>query len=116
MLDREQVQAVLVETDPTSTQLSGHIVTECLVRNLPAMQTWYFEVREGALMSYGPAAFTDSRAVAGYVARILGGAKVADLPFEEPTQVKLTINLKTARTLGLAIPPTLLARADEVIE
>jgi len=92
VLDREQVQAVLVETDPTSTQLSGHIVTECLVRNLPAMHTWYFEVREGALMSYGPATLPDNGAVARYIARIIGGAKVAELPSEEPTQLKLSIN------------------------
>jgi putative ABC transport system substrate-binding protein len=116
MLDGKQVQAVLVETDPTSTQLSGHIVTECLVRNLPTMHTWYFEVREGALMSYGPAALPDNGAVARYIGRILAGAKVAELPFEEPTQVKLSINLKAASALDLTIPPTLLARADEVIE
>jgi putative ABC transport system substrate-binding protein len=115
-LDQEQVQAVLVETNPTSVQLSGHIVNESLVRDLPSMHAWYFEVQAGALMSYGPALLQDHAFVARYVDRILKGAKVSELPFEEPTQIKLTINLRTARALKIAIPPTLLVRADDVIE
>jgi putative ABC transport system substrate-binding protein len=115
-LDREQVQAVLVETSPMNLQLSGHIVNECLVRDLPAMHTWYFEARDGALMAYGPAVLQDNAAVARYVARLLGGGRVAELPFEEPTQIKLTLNLRTARAIGITVPPTLIARADEVIE
>jgi putative ABC transport system substrate-binding protein len=116
LADREQVQAVLVETNPTNVQLGGHIMNECLVRDLPAMHAWLFEVRAGALMSYGPATLENHAGVAGYFDRIVKGAKVFELPFQEPTQIKLVINLRTARSIGLTIPPTLLARADEVIE
>ena len=75
-----------------------------------------FEVRNGALISYGPATVENSLGTAIYVDRILKGAKIAELPFEEPTQFKLAINLHTARSIGITVPPTLLARADDVIE
>jgi ABC-type uncharacterized transport system substrate-binding protein len=114
--DREQVGAVLVESAQLLARFSAHIVDECLVRNLPAMHAWPFEVRAGALMAYGPTTVENYPGVAGYVDRILKGARVVDLPFEEPTQIELAINLKTARSIGLAIPSILLARADEVIE
>jgi len=73
-------------------------------------------VRDGALMSYGSDVGEDYGRVAVYVDRILKGAKVADLPFQEPTQIGLTINRRTARSIGLTIPQSLLIRADEVIE
>jgi putative tryptophan/tyrosine transport system substrate-binding protein len=116
LADGEQVTAVLVETDPLTLRFSVTIVDECMVRNLPGMHTWPIEVRNGALISYGPAAVENNPRAANYVNRILKGAKIAELPFEEPTQLKLAINLRTARSIGFSFPPTLLARADEVIE
>ena len=73
-------------------------------------------MRNGALMSYGPAEIENNSRAALYVDRILKGAKVADLPFEEPTQFKLVVNLRTARAIKVTLPPSVLASADEVIE
>jgi putative tryptophan/tyrosine transport system substrate-binding protein len=83
---------------------------------LPAMYYFPLFSKEGGLISYGPDEVDMFRRTAGYVDRILKGAKAGDLPVQQPTNFRLVINLKTARSLGLDVPPTLLARADEVIE
>ena len=83
---------------------------------LPAFYEFKTFVRDGGLMSYGPSIDDMFRSAAGFVARILGGARPADLPIERPTKFELVVNLKTARDLGLKLPRSLLLRADQVIE
>ena len=116
MVEREKAQAILVETTPSNVRLSIRIIDECSFRALPAIHPWYFEVRAGALMSYGPTMLENYVGAARYVDLLLKGAKISDLPIQEPTEIRLAINLGTARAIDLTIPPSLLARADEVIE
>jgi putative ABC transport system substrate-binding protein len=92
------------------------IITLAARHKLPAVYFARYFVTDGGLISYGPDTVDLHRRAAGYVDRILKGEKPADLPVQAPTQYQLVINVKTARTLGIEVPPMLLARADEVIE
>jgi putative tryptophan/tyrosine transport system substrate-binding protein len=109
-------EAVFVIADALFVTEAAQIAKLALTYQLPSMHQLRDEAEAGGLMSYGTD-FTDLfRRAAMYVDAILKGAKPADLPVQQPTKFELVINLKTARALGLAIPPILLARADEVIE
>jgi putative tryptophan/tyrosine transport system substrate-binding protein len=92
------------------------IVRRLNAARLPSIYQWPETSAEGGLLGYGPRLTLCYRHVAGLVSKILHGSSPADLPIEQPTKFELVINLRTAKALGLAIPPTLLARADEVIE
>ncbi|MCK1514092.1 ABC transporter substrate-binding protein [Bradyrhizobium sp. 190] len=85
-------------------------------RRLPVIASWREFTDSGALLSYGPSRIFEAKRLAGYVQKVLNGEKPADLPIEQPVKFELVINLKTAKGLGLTVPPSLLGRADEVIE
>ena len=112
----QKVPALIVAADPLTVANGRVIVDGCIVMKLPAMHTFLSEAKNGALMSYGIDVLDSYRKTADYVDQILKGAKIADLPFQQPTRFTLAVNLKTARAIEVKIPPTLLALADEVIE
>jgi len=103
-----------------SSRLTGLVATKIAQygqeRRLPVIASWREFVSNGALLSYGPSRIFEAKRLVGYVQKVLNGAKPGDLPIEQPVKFELVINLKTAKALGLAVPPALLAQADEVIE
>jgi putative tryptophan/tyrosine transport system substrate-binding protein len=111
-----RAQALFVTAQPFTIRHQAEILNVATKLRLPAMYTDRRFVDAGGLMAYGPSLVDIYRRAATYVDRILKGAKPADLPVEQPTKFEFVINRRTATTLGLAIPPSLLARADQVIE
>ena len=113
---REPNGGLIVLASPLPIVQRKLIIALAARHRLPAVYGLRFFVVDGGLISYGPDSVEPYRRAAGYVDRILEGEKPGDLPVQAPTKYDLVINLKTAKALGLDIPPTLLARADEVIE
>jgi putative ABC transport system substrate-binding protein len=107
---------VIVAAGPAANVRREQINALVVRHLLPAVYPFRYYVESGGLISYGSDLISQYRPAAGYVDRILRGAKAADLPVQAQTKYELVINLKTAKALGLTVPPTLLARADEVIE
>jgi putative ABC transport system substrate-binding protein len=113
---KDRAEVLYITGDPLVNAQRLRINTFALVARLPTMFSQREYVAGGGLMAYGPNFLDLNRRAANYVDKILRGAKPADLPVEQPTKFELSVNLITAKALGLEIPPMLLARADEVIE
>ncbi len=113
---REGAEGIVAFPDVLVMSQARAIAEFALRRRIPAVSGWGSFAAAGNLMTYGPNLDESYRTLAGYVARILHGASPGDLPVEQPATFELVVNLKTARGLGLTIPPSVLARADHVLE
>ena len=116
VMNSDMPDAILMVADALTTLNRKRVFEFAAARRLPAIYEYDFLVHDGGLMSYGPDLTESFERASALVDRIFKGAKPADLPFEQPTRYLFVINLKTAKGIGLDIPPTLLALADEVIE
>jgi ABC-type uncharacterized transport system substrate-binding protein len=112
----ERPEALLVGANAQFYIDRKRIIELAAKHRLPAIYEWPEQAEDGGLMAYGTSLAGLARRAAVYIDRIFKGAKPADLPIEQPTKFELVINLKTAKALGLTIPPSLLLRADQVIE
>jgi putative ABC transport system substrate-binding protein len=115
---KQRAAGLLVLDDSLTLSLAREITTAAERGRLPAIYGWDFYVRppNKGLVAYGPTAWDLTARVANYVARILRGARPGDLPVEQPTTFELTVNMRTAKVLGLTLPQSILARADRLLE
>lgn len=112
----KHASGIIVAAEPLTITNGRAIIEGCLERRLPSVHTYAFEAKNGALLSYGVDIAENYRRTAEYIDRILKGSMISSLPFQSPTRFTLSINLRTARTIGIDIPSTFLSLADEVIE
>jgi len=115
-MSQETPQAISLFADGFAIQNRQAIIDFAMKQRIGVISGWPVFAQSGALCTYGPRLTESYRRLAYYVDRVLKGGRPADLPIEQPTQFQLVVNMKTARTLGLPVPPALLARADDVIE
>src|SRR5262249_17476236 len=115
-LTKDRPDGVMVPADPFLVSQHNRIAQFMIEKKLPPAYSFRAYIEAGGLIDYTPNFPDLFRRAANYVDKILKGAKPGELPIERPTKFDLVLNLKTAKTLGLEVPPTLLARADEVIE
>jgi len=113
---KERADAGIILSSPVLFSRRKQIADLALKNRLPTISSWPEFVEDGGLMTYSPNLKDLFQRAATYVDKILKGAKPGDLPVEQPTKFKLMINLRTAKALGLTIPPSVLGRADQVIE
>ena len=113
---RPEQRCLLAAADPFLTSRRDRLVALAAKHRIPAMWEWPDFVEGGGLISYGTNIVDNYRQLGRYTGKVLKGAKPADLPVLPPVRFELAINLKTAKTLGIVVPPTILARADDVIE
>jgi putative ABC transport system substrate-binding protein len=116
VMGREMPDGILMVADALTILNRKRVFEFAVAKKLPAIYEYDFIIRDGGLMSYGPDMTESFERATALVARVFGGARPADLPFEQPTKYPFVLNLKSAKSIDLEIPPTVLALADEVIE
>jgi putative ABC transport system substrate-binding protein len=116
VIGQDKINGMIVQPDGLFFNARARIAELALMRRLPTMVFNSSMVESGGLMTYAPSSLAIFRRAGAYVDKILKGTKPVDLPVELPTRFELVINLKTAKTLGLTIPPTLLSQSDKLIE